>query len=69
MTNKHKTTSRIKSHIMQAMVEAALEGHDISDWHAVDATNRHFQAICRQCHQPALVSDAAAIVIPGRCPG
>ena len=69
MSEKKKTTDRLKTHIMQAMVEATLENHDLSGWHAVDAAGSHFQAICRHCRQPALVSAAAAIVVPGPCPG
>jgi hypothetical protein len=31
MTEK-KTKTRLKAHMMQAMVESALTGHDIGDW-------------------------------------
>lgn len=68
MTEKNKTTIRLKSHMMQAMVEATLAGHDIGSWQSVDSDNRHYQAICRRCHQAALISTAAAITIPGPCP-
>lgn len=69
MTEKHKITIRLKTHMMQAMVEAALAGHDLSEWHAIDENGLHFQAICRRCHQAALASAASAIIIPGSCPG
>jgi hypothetical protein len=68
MTENKKTTTWLKSHMMQAMVEAALAGHDISGWQPVDSNNHYFQAICRRCHQAALISAAAAIIIPGPCP-
>lgn len=69
MTEKDKTTSQIKDHMMQAMVESTLTGHDLSFWQSVSNNNQHFQAVCRRCHQAALVSAAAAIMIPGPCPG
>jgi hypothetical protein len=54
--------------MMQAMVESALSGHEIGTWQPIGSDACHFQAVCRHCHQAALVSSAAAIIIPGLCP-
>lgn len=67
MTEK-KTITGLKTHMMQAMVEATLAGHDIGSWQIVGSGAHHFQAVCRQCNQAALASAAAAIIIPGPCP-
>ena len=69
MREKKESDTRLKSKLMQAMVEAALEGHQIGEWQTIGKGHEFYQAICRQCHQPALVSATAAFVIPGRCPG
>lgn len=67
MTEK-KTITRLKAHMMQAMVESALSGHNIGEWQPVCNDARYFQAVCRHCRQAVLVSAAAAIVIPRPCP-
>lgn len=64
-----QTKIKLKTTILQAMVEAALSGHDIGEWRALDAKERYFQAVCRQCHQPTLVSAFVLYAIPGTCPG
>ena len=65
---QNKTIIKLKAHMMQAMVDSALAGHDIGPWQPVGRGTSHLQAVCRHCHQAALVSAAAAIIIPGPCP-
>ncbi|MCP4426100.1 MAG: hypothetical protein GY803_16530 [Chloroflexi bacterium] len=65
---KTQLQTKLKASFLQAMVEAALEGHDLGGWQGLDDRGWHYQAVCRQCRQPTLVSTTTVHPIPGYCP-
>ena len=62
------TEERIKANMLQAMVESALQGHDIAAWEAGETPDNYF-ATCENCGRSIYVSPVTirSLMAP-RCP-
>ena len=62
MDNKRQAEIRLRENLLEAMVEATLQGHELSEWQSVDETgNLRYQAICVRCGGSVYVSSQAPL--------
>lgn len=62
--------SQLKEKMLEAQVEAALQGHELASWHPADALGSGWQAVCTQCGAAVYASGRALhSTLAERCPG
>jgi hypothetical protein len=44
-----ETLKQLKAHYLEAIVEAALQGHQLGEWRSLGDRNLQYQASCHQC--------------------
>ncbi len=60
MESRKQAEDRLKRNILAAMVEAALQGHSLGEWEAVDGEDKmRYQAFCSRCGKSVYVSSQA----------
>lgn len=61
---------RLKENILAAQVEAAMQGHELGAFDAVDEPGRaKYEAFCRRCGKSVYVSDAVVYsILDDECP-
>ena len=61
-------TEHMKESVLQAQVEAALQGHDLTPFEPVD--NRGYQATCRRCGKSVWVAESGLMysILSDSCP-
>ena len=56
MTSRETAVSALKANLLEAMVNAALSGHDLAPWETVEERRLAYQAFCKQCDRSVYVS-------------
>ena len=60
---------QLRQNMLEAQVEALLQGHDLLPWEAADEMGG-YQAVCRECGLSVYTSHKALYsILPERCPG
>ena len=56
--------------MLEAVVEAALGGHDLEAWEQLDAERNEYQARCKLCHKTTWVGRSLRYsILEDTCPG
>ena len=58
-------TGHLKENMLEAAVEAALQGHELGEWEQVDPTGRAWEARCALCGRTTFVSDTVRYSVLG----
>lgn len=58
-------TGNLKENMLEAAVEAALQGHDLGEWEPVDEAGREWEARCRGCGRTTFVSGTVRYTVLG----
>jgi hypothetical protein len=70
MESEESAQARLKENLLEAAVEAALQGHDLAPWEQVDERGLEWQAVCKQCGRSVWVSSRTLYsLLEERCPG
>lgn len=69
-TGEAEAEARLKAHMLQAQVEAALQGHELGSWEPADEEGLAWQARCGNCGKVVYVSGRRLhSLLAERCPG
>ena len=55
----------LKENMLEAAVEAAVQGHELGEWEQVDEAGREWEARCAVCGRTTFVSDTVRYSVPG----
>jgi hypothetical protein len=70
MESEESAQARLKENLLEAAVEAALQGHDLASWEQVDERGLEWQAVCKQCGRSVWVSSRTMYsLLEEQCPG
>ena len=71
MESRKQAEDRLKRNMLAAMVEAALQGHTLGEWEAVDGEDKmRYQALCSRCGKSVYASSQALYsILADSCPG
>ena len=71
MESRKQAEARVKANMLEAMVEAALNGHDLGPFEPVDEPGMlKYQAVCHKCANSVYVSSVALYsILEDSCPG
>jgi hypothetical protein len=70
MESREPAEARLKENLLEAAVEAALQGHDLASWEQVDERGLEWQAVCKQCGRSVWVSSRTMYsLLEEQCPG
>ena len=58
-------TGHLKENMLEAAVEAALQGHELGEWEQVDDTGHEWEARCRVCGRTTFVSETVRYSVLG----
>ncbi len=61
MESRKQAEDRLRHNMLEAMVEAALQGHALGEWEDVDGEDMmmRYQAVCDQCGKSVYASSQA----------
>lgn len=63
-------TPEVKEAMLEAVIEAALGGHDLGAWERVDDDGNEFQARCKLCGMTTWVGGSLRYsILEDTCPG
>ncbi len=57
--------AHLKENMLEAAVEAALQGHELGAWRQVDQAGRQWEARCKVCGRTMFVSDTVRYSVLG----
>jgi hypothetical protein len=71
MNSREQEENRPKENVLEAMVEAALQGHELEPFEPVDEPGiRKYQAVCSRCGKSVYASRKALYsILEDICPG
>jgi hypothetical protein len=70
MVPKETAVATLKANLLEAMINAALSGHDLGPWEAVEDRELAHQAVCRRCGRSVYVSwQTMYSILAKQCPG
>ncbi len=65
----HEAEARLKANMLEAQIMAALGGHQLHAWEAIDETALRYHARCSQCNRIILASSQALYsLLADSCP-
>lgn len=57
MAENRRLTPQAKASMLEVMVDASLQGHDLGPFEPVDVITGGFQAVCRRCARSVWVGE------------
>ncbi len=57
--------AHLKENMLEAAVEAALQGHELGEWRQVNWAGRQWEARCEVCGRTTFVSDTVRYSVLG----
>lgn len=64
-----ESENRLKEHLLECSVIAALGGHDLGEWEQADERGLQWQAICRRCSKSIYASNQVIYsILADTCP-
>lgn len=58
-------TDHLKKNMLEAAVEAAVQGHELGEWQQVDETGQRWESRCTVCGRTTFVSDTVRYSVLG----
>ncbi len=58
-------TDHLKENMLEAAVEAAIQGHELGEWQQVDETGQRWESRCTICGRTTFVSDTVRYSVLG----
>lgn len=69
MEPRQEAETRLKANMLEAQIIAALGGHQLQSWEAIDEDSLRYQARCSQCDQIIFASSQALYsLLTDTCP-
>lgn len=71
MESRKQAEDRLRRNMLEAMVEASLQGHTLGKWEALDGEDMmRYQAVCGQCGKSVYASSQALYsILADNCSG
>lgn len=70
MVPRETAVAALKANLLEAMINAALSGHDLGSWEAVEERQLAYQAVCNRCGRSVYVSwQTMYSILAEQCPG